>query len=73
MDIPGVPESITRAQYQSLLAAIGLPDLDRLRSLEFRADGIYAEVLAVDDAGRTLVDRMANDVVIHRVYIPVKD
>lgn len=72
MDIPGIPESITRDKYRTLLSAAGLVAED-LRSLEFRADGIYAEVLAKDESGRTRIDRANNEVVIHRVFIPVDD
>jgi hypothetical protein len=73
MDVPGVPESITRAEYLALMASVGFSDLDHLRSLEFRADGVYAEVIAQDEAGRSLVDHAANDVAVHKVYVPVKD
>ena len=72
MDIPGVPESMTRAQYTALIAAAGL-SADNLVSLEFRPDGIHAEVFARDADGKDLVDTAKNEMMTHSIYIPVRD
>jgi hypothetical protein len=69
--IDGVPESITRAEYLALIESVGL-DVKDLRSLEFRTDGIYAEVRA-RDTDRKLVIDSRNEMATHRIYIPVKD
>lgn len=67
--IEGVPESLTREQYKSLIAAVGL-DTSRVKSLEFRMDGVYAEVgTGKFDMLPDKPDREAT----HRVYIPIKD
>lgn len=76
--ITAVPESITRADYLRLIESVGF-EANRLRSLEFRRDGIYASVIEdpiVFDEGTERVEedgiRMA-DPAISRVFIPVKD
>ena len=68
--IPGVPQSITREQYLALISAVGL-DVRKCRTLEFRTDGIYAEVLDRDENNATRIDRTRDEAIIHRVYIPV--
>jgi hypothetical protein len=72
VEIPGVPQTITRAQYTSLLEALGL-EIKDLRHLEFRYDGIYAEVFARTPEGHLRVDRQKDEVVLHKVFIPVTD
>jgi hypothetical protein len=70
--IDGVPESITRADYLALIESVGL-DVKDLRSLEFRMDGIYAEVRARGADGKLVIDVGRDEMATHRIYIPVKD
>jgi hypothetical protein len=70
--IDGVPESITRAEYVALIESVGL-DVKDLRSLEFRLDGIYADVYDRDDEGRLRIDVQRDEAIVNRVYIPVVD
>lgn len=70
MNIEGVPESITRADYLSLVAAVGL-DVSRVKQLEFRGDGIYATVFAAGPNGERVVE--GTECVTHRVHVPVVD
>ena len=70
--IDGVPESITREQCTSLIAAIGFNVMD-VRRLEFRIDGIYADVYDRDDKGHLRIDEQRNEAIVNRVYIPVVD
>jgi hypothetical protein len=68
--IASVPEYVTRQSYVDLLASIGL-DVDDLRHLEFRVDGIYARVDSRDENGNRLWQR-DNSPVTHEIHIPVK-
>jgi hypothetical protein len=73
--IAGVPESLTRAQYLSLIESVGF-DIKHLRSLEYKYDGIYAEVFDVNEAGNhytVLGAGTEEDIAMHRVFIPVRD
>lgn len=72
--IAAVPESITRQAYIDLIASIGF-DANSLRKLEFRMDGIYAEVMDRDPTtGRILLEGGSSDeVALNRVWIPVKN
>jgi hypothetical protein len=70
--IDGVPESITRERYASLIAAVGFNVTD-LRRLEFRLDGVYADVYDRDDKGHLRIDEQRNEAIVNRVYIPVMD
>ncbi len=72
MNIPDVPKTITRAQYLKMITDIGL-DPDRTLSLQFTADGIYAEVAATKDDGSFIIDKMAQTVARHRLHIRVED
>lgn len=67
-----VPTSITRAQYCALIAATGLKVND-LRNLEFRMDGIYAEVYDRDEKGRLRFDKTRDEAIVNKVFIPVED
>lgn len=67
--IEGVPESITREQYLSLMSAVGL-DPTHLVKLEFHVDGIYALMYALDPSGKMVVS--ADELVKNGIYIPVK-
>lgn len=66
------PETITREAYVALAVSAGFKTKD-LISLEFRSDGIYAEVKAYDGDGKLLVDHAKHEVVTHRVYVRVQD
>jgi hypothetical protein len=71
MSINGVPESISRESYLSLISATGI-DPGAIRKLTFAADGIYAVVFAQDADGEKVIDP-ATGAVKHTVYIPVVD
>ena len=70
--LDSIPDAISREAYMEVIRLLGLDPHD-LRSLEFRMDGIYAEVRATSEDGRPVLDLMANESVVHRVFIPVKD
>lgn len=70
--IVSVPESLTKEQYTSLVESVGFAPSD-VRRLEFRHDGVYAEVFDRDENGRIRMDRQADEVVVNRVWIPVRD
>lgn len=67
-----VPESLTQAQYVSLIESVGL-DPKLLRSLEFRVDGIYAEVMERSALGGFRIDLANDELVVNRVFIPIKE
>lgn len=68
--IPGVPESLTRAEYISLFDAVGISP-DRTLELRFRPNGIYATVVALDDDGIRMID--GDSLAKHEIYVPVED
>lgn len=77
--IPGVPETITRAQYVALIESVGFKPND-LASLRFTVEGIYAEVFARNADGARIIDHSAADnddgsvaTVKHSVFIRVED
>jgi hypothetical protein len=67
-----VPESITHEAYKALVAGAGF-EVRRVRKLEFRMDGIYAEVYDCDPEGRIQIHKDADDAAVNRVWIPVRD
>jgi len=69
--ITSVPESITHETYTGLVAAAGF-EPKNVRLLEFRGDGIYAEVYERDAAGHIVVDQSASEAAVNRVWIPVR-
>lgn len=69
---PGIPKTITREAYMAAVTNLGI-DYKHLRSLEWRPDGIYAEVYASDVEGRRIIDTMTDEVILHRVYIEAVD
>ncbi|WP_307076488.1 hypothetical protein [Arthrobacter pascens] len=69
MSINGIPESISREAYLSLISATGI-DPGSIRKLTLTADGIYAVVFAVDGDGRKIIEP-ASGAVKHTLYIPV--
>jgi hypothetical protein len=68
-DLAGIPQSITRAKRDALLAELGLVQLDQIRELVFHVDAITAEVIATDGNGDYLVEH--NEVMIHKIVIPL--
>lgn len=70
--ITAVPESISRETYLNLLALSGF-DINAIRQLEFRPDGIYAEVFEDNAEGNHMADPTSGEVILNRVYIPVVD
>lgn len=72
--IEGVPESISRKDYLSLFTAVGLTP-DRVKSLEFRSDGVHAEVFEVwPDGSRRLANKSGDGgYAKHTIFIPVMD
>ena len=70
MNVEDVPETITRSAYTALIATAGF-DPNRVRSLSFRPEGIYAEITALGPDGHGLVD--GAEVVVHRVFVRVED
>jgi hypothetical protein len=70
--IAAVPESFTQAQYTSLFEAVGLESKD-VRRLEFRPDGVYAEVFERDEHGHMRFDKERDEPVVNKVFIPVRD
>lgn len=64
--IVGVPESLTRVQVVHLIESLGF-EAQLIRRLEFRLDGVYAEVMNKP----TRIDFIDNSVVVHTVFIPV--
>lgn len=68
-DFPGIPKSITREQFTALVEGAGFKVKD-LVSLEFKYNGIFAEVRAYNEQGHAYtVD--GETVATHRVCIPV--
>jgi hypothetical protein len=70
VNIEGVPETISRADYLRLMESVGFTPAN-LRELAFRPDGIYATVMVLDDTGRIVVD--GTKPATHEVYVRVVD
>lgn len=71
MDIAGVPDTIPRKRFIELVETLGLDVKDLIR-LNFKWDGITAEVYALNENGkRFCVD--GENIAKRRVYIPVTD
>ena len=68
--LPGIPESIMRDDYLRLIEGVGFK-VDDLVSLEFKTEGIYAEVYASDAKGRYIVD--GDEPATHRVFIRIEN
>ena len=69
--IEGVPESITRDAYISLIAATGI-DPNAIHELSFKADGIVATVFHINASGGKVADKIGDTFLKHHVYIPVE-
>lgn len=72
--ITAVPESITREQYVALIGSFGF-EAERLISLEFRADGVHAVVIEVDENGHRVTDKTRGEdgCATSTVYVPVRE
>lgn len=68
--VPGVPETITREAYLSLVAATGMGP-NNLVSLRFTTNGIYALAFVRDADGNMVRD--GNQAAKHRIFIRVVD
>lgn len=70
--VNGVPESLTREQYTSLIAAVGF-NVENLRKLEFRVEGVYAEVVERRPDGSFVIHSKDGTVAVNTVFIPIRD
>ena len=68
--IEGVPEFIWREDYVALFERLGI-DPHRTTAVRLLPDGVRAEVYALGDDGKPVVD--GNELVRDHVYIPVRD
>lgn len=64
------PETISRAAFLATIESLGL-NPQHVMSLEFRREGVYAVVHALNDEGRIYTD--GDEVATHRVFIRVVD
>lgn len=71
--VEGAPATITREAYAALIAGAGF-DVTRLRKLEFRSDGIYAEVKKTGPNGGDLIDDTLGEprMVVETVFVPIE-
>lgn len=72
MNLPGVPETITRSALDALIASLGV-DGDRLISLSIGHASIEAVVLAVGPDGHPYRSPDSAHIAQHRISIPVVD
>lgn len=73
VDFPDIPASITMRARAELIASLGFRDINDLLLLEFRPDGVYAELIARNAAGRAMLDALSGDMLAHKIYIPIQD
>lgn len=66
--IDGVPENIDRSALLTFLSSQGF-DIDIVRSLELRPDGVYVTAFWRDPDGK--IRRDGDGVIRHRVYVPL--
>lgn len=71
-DIAGIPQTIARADYDSLIGSLGI-ELRWLRSLRFGYSCIEAEVVARNAAGNPYRSADGEGAAVHHVSIPVVD
>lgn len=69
--IPGVPESLTRAQFLAIFEAINV-DPNETTDLRLAPNGISVTVVARTPNGQLAIDQN-NSVIKHSVFIPVRD
>lgn len=72
MDLPGVPETITRSALDALIASLGV-DGERLVSLNIGWTSVEAEVAALGADGHPYRTPDGEHVARHRISIPVVD
>jgi hypothetical protein len=73
LTIPGVPQSITRADYIALIESLGLKP-NNLVELELSHRSIRAVVFARDADGKMYLDGFErNEVAKHTITIPIVD
>lgn len=70
VEIPGVPESITREAYSNLIRSLGLEPKE-LYELRFETKGIYATVIAKNADGKSYV--VKDEIAMHEIVIPIKE
>lgn len=70
MNIVGVPESISREAYVSLIRSLGL-DPYQVVSIECHPEGVYTIVFAQDSHGNR--QREGEEFAKHEIWIPVVD
>lgn len=71
--LPGMPASIDRRVVMRAVKAIGI-DPNHVTNLSLAADGIYAEVFALDENGRKVLDiGLETAFAKHRIFIPFTD
>jgi hypothetical protein len=70
--VPGVPETISRADYLRLVRSVGF-ETDELASLRFAYNGIYAVVYALDSDGRRFLDKTSGEPAVHTIFVRVVD
>lgn len=68
--IPGIPESLTRAEFVSIFEAINV-DPTEATELRVAPDGITVTVVARMANGRLAID--GNSIIKNTVFIPVRD
>lgn len=69
MTLLGVPDNLPREKVLDFFKSVGL-EAKNCMSVELRADGIYAELIARSPEGHRIVDNQRGELVIHKVYIP---
>ena len=69
--VPGVPDTITRADYMAWIESLGF-EVKNLKSMRLEHHGIVAEVYATDDRGRWYVIDGEN-AATHTVTVRVTD
>ena len=70
LTVTGVPEKISRADYNRIIESLGF-ELDDLRELVFGPKSITAIVLARNTNGQVYIE--GDEVVEHHIAIPVED
>lgn len=68
--IPGVPESLTRAQFLSIFEAINV-DPKETTNLSIAPDGISVTIVARTANGQLAIE--GNSIIKNTVFIPVRD
>lgn len=72
LTITGIPTSIPRSVYLSMIEHLGLESQD-LRELTWGWDKITAVVMARNERGEHYVESSTNEVAVHEISIPIVD